>query len=79
MKARFGPGGRNSRFRDGNDDVGAKRLSNEDDLCVLKDPPETDILTKWFEGKLAYFFRVCHHYYLWGTSYTSSRSHADND
>lgn len=32
---------------------------NEQDLCVLAPPVERDRLTRLFEGKLSYFFRVC--------------------
>lgn len=33
---------------------------NERDLCALRKVPESDRLTRLFEGKLAFLFRVLH-------------------
>lgn len=40
----------------------SKHLSeeNERDLCALRKVPESDRLTRLFEGKLAFLFRVLH-------------------
>lgn len=43
---------------------------NEEDLCALKALPKPDRLTRLFEGKLAFLFRVSSHVLLWSCSIT---------